>query len=387
MADKKISELTELTAPDGAEELVVNDSGVSKKITQANLFKLGDNVKAKFGASDDLQIYHDGGHSYITDSGTGNLNIRGTSLSLSNAGASQHYVVCTDGGASTVYHAGNAKLATTATGVDVTGSVTCDGFTSTGIDDNATSTAITIDASENVILEKTLETGNSFTGGYAIKFNNTASQGGMTGFIYDNNQDNLEITAYDPSYALTFKTSNLERMRIDSAGNVEVKTGNLVIGTSGKGIDFSAGGNAAGMTSEVLDDYEEGTWTITITPATSGTVTVNSGINTGHYTKVGSLVTVHGQITISAVDAPVGNASINLPFTVGTGTEKSAYSAGAVGTHLVNWASGASLLMRSGTGSAAALLLSYGDGIAWALVTADAFSANSELCFSFSYNV
>ena len=49
MADKKISELTELTTPDGTEELVVNDSGVSKKITQANLFKLGDNVKAKFG--------------------------------------------------------------------------------------------------------------------------------------------------------------------------------------------------------------------------------------------------------------------------------------------------------------------------------------------------
>ena len=46
MSDKKISELTELTAPDGAEELVVNDSGTSKKITQANLLKGIDNSSA-----------------------------------------------------------------------------------------------------------------------------------------------------------------------------------------------------------------------------------------------------------------------------------------------------------------------------------------------------
>jgi len=46
MADKKISELTELTTPDGTEELVVNDGGVSRKITQANLFKGIDNTAA-----------------------------------------------------------------------------------------------------------------------------------------------------------------------------------------------------------------------------------------------------------------------------------------------------------------------------------------------------
>ena len=166
------------------------------------------------------------------------------------------------------------------------------------------------------------------------------------------------------------------------------ESGMIQLGSDGK--TYFSGGiylNGDTAAANALDDYEEGTWTITITPSTSGTVTVNSGINTGHYTKVGSLVTVHGQITISAVDAPVGNARINLPFTAGTGTEKSAYSAGAVGTHLVNWASGASLFMRTGTGSAVASLLSYGDGIAWALVTADAFSANDELCFSLSYNV
>jgi hypothetical protein len=40
----------------------------------------------------------------------------------------------------------------------------------------------------------------------------------MSGFIYDNNQDNIEITAFDPSYALAFKTNNIERFRIAANG-------------------------------------------------------------------------------------------------------------------------------------------------------------------------
>ena len=60
---------------------------------------------------------------------------------------------------------------------------------------------------------------------------------------------------------------------IDASENVEINTGNLVIGTSGKGIDFSATSDGSGTTgSEVLDDYEEGTWTATVqTGSGSGT--------------------------------------------------------------------------------------------------------------------
>ena len=54
-----------------------------------------------------------------------------------------------------------------------------------------------------------------------------------------------------------------ERFRIDNSGNATVMDGNLVIGTSGHGIDFSADGNATGNTSELLHDYEEGTWNAT----------------------------------------------------------------------------------------------------------------------------
>jgi len=61
-------------------------------------------------------------------------------------------------------------------------------------------------------------------GGYLTKFLNSSSTAGMSGYIYDNNQDHLQITAYDSSYALTFGTNNAERMRINSSGNIGIGT-------------------------------------------------------------------------------------------------------------------------------------------------------------------
>ena len=70
---------------------------------------------------------------------------------------------------------------------------------------------------------------------------------------------------------------------MNNDGNVNVLDGNLIIGTSGHGIDFSAHGNASGMGSELLDDYEEGTWT----PANNGTAFATA---VGSYTKIGDRV-------------------------------------------------------------------------------------------------
>jgi hypothetical protein len=67
-------------------------------------------------------------------------------------------------------------------------------------------------------------------------------------------------------------------------GNLRLGIGNLVIATSGKGIDFSA--TAGTGTSELLADYEEGTWT---TAVSDGTTSVTGG--TGYYVKVGKIVT------------------------------------------------------------------------------------------------
>ena len=92
----------------------------------------GDNDKAIFGAGSDLSIYHDGSGSYIDDVGTGNLFVRADSLQLRRADGSQLYLAANTGAEVALYHAGNAKLATTSTGIDVTGTVTADGLTVDG---------------------------------------------------------------------------------------------------------------------------------------------------------------------------------------------------------------------------------------------------------------
>lgn len=99
-------------------------------------------------------------------------------------------------------------------------------------------------------------------------------------------------------------------------GNVTLSTGNLVIGTSGKGIDFSA--TAGTGTSELLADYEEGTWTPVIADAGSGGNTGTCTILNATYTKVGRQVTVQTLITtLNTTGMTGGNVFFvrGLPFT------------------------------------------------------------------------
>ena len=118
------------------------------------------------------------------------------------------------------------------------------------------------------------------------------------------------------SNILTFGTNSTERLRIDSSGNLSITNGNLVLSTSGKGIDFSATADGSGTTtSELLNDYEEGTFTPSVS-SSSGTIT-STGTPSGRYVKIGRLVTVHFIITIT--NAGTANGAYldfgNLPFT------------------------------------------------------------------------
>lgn len=82
---------------------------------------------------------------------------------------------------------------------------------------------------------------------------------------------------------------------------------------SGKGINFAAAGG------DTLTMYDEGTWTPTLTPGTSGTIT--SYTASGTYTRIGRQVTVQFKISITNAGTGVGAAVISLPFTQGNHTE------------------------------------------------------------------
>jgi hypothetical protein len=91
------------------------------------------------------------------------------------------------------------------------------------------------------------------------------------------------------NHPIIFGTNNIDRGRFDTSGNLQIANGNLVFSTAGKGIDFSATANSSGtMTSELLADYEEGTWTPGISDSATGTKTVSG--SQGWYTKIGRMV-------------------------------------------------------------------------------------------------
>ncbi len=124
--------------------------------------------------------------------------------------------------------------------------------------------------------------------------------------------DRIQITSFEAD-PVQLRTANTDRLVVSGtgSGDVTVSTGNLVIGTSGKGIDFSATSGAG--TSELFDDYEEGTWTPTYSFSGGGTVT--TATNGGLYVKIGRMVYVSGALRSTAVSGISGSCSINgLPY-------------------------------------------------------------------------
>ena len=112
--------------------------------------------------------------------------------------------------------------------------------------------------------------------------------------------------------------ANLTAGRAISATQLTLTTGNLIV-ASGQGIDFSATPGTG--TSELLDDYEKGTWSPQYsTDGTPFTSVSMESATVGTYTKIGNRVYISGRIRVESlvVGAATGGVTLsNLPFTVG----------------------------------------------------------------------
>lgn len=311
MADVKISELTALTTPDGAEELVVNDSGTTKKITVDNI--------------------------------TQSLN-----------------------------HSGTTKLATTSTGVDVTGTVTSDGLTVTKTGDAALFTnasdadlKISLTSSGTLITPSTgiLRLGTSNTERARIDSSGnllvgtTSTYPGLANTVSGVSISSNALWASRSgnvvgSFNRNTNDGDIVQLRKDGAtvGSIGSKGGELTIGTGDTGLVFNAAGDtiipfnmstnggrdgaidlgieafrfkdaflSGGVylggtgAANKLDDYETGTFT----PVTEGTTTAGVGTYTvqdGIYTKIGDLVTAIINIGWSAHTGTGATRITGLPF-------------------------------------------------------------------------
>jgi hypothetical protein len=115
-----------------AGDLTVQGTTITVDSATAQSIVLGDNDKMTFGAGSDLQIYHDGSNSYINDTGTGNLLVRAADSFLLQDTGGKTYLRTYINAQTEISYNNALKLATTSTGVDVTGTITSDGLTVDG---------------------------------------------------------------------------------------------------------------------------------------------------------------------------------------------------------------------------------------------------------------
>lgn len=273
MPNSKISALTSATTPlAGTETLPIVQGGVTKQVSIANLTAGRAVSAASLALTTPLPV---------TSGGTG-TGTAFTAGSVVFAGASGVY---TQNNANFFWDNTNSRLgvktATPSYNVDVIGNLRVYGDYAVFLaDPTKANLRIGSDGANDIYLSGSVALG--ITGAAGINLNAGAGLPRVVG--------------------------------IGSTGNVTIDTGNIIQGTAAKGINFTANTATAGSTSQLLNWYEEGTWTPN---QGAGLTVVGAFSSSGTYTRIGRQVMVRGQVvgaTSVAVNA-AGTISSNLPFT------------------------------------------------------------------------
>ena len=215
----------------------------------------GDNNKVIFGAGNDLQIYHNGFASAITDAGSGDLFLGGdNNVLITNAALNETKAKFISNAGVALYYDNNLKFVTTSTGVDVTGTVTADGLNVEILDNDAGPVTIqqggnsyfkivTTNSSESVQLGNSTTNPDILLGsGYVgigtslpsrqLHINNASE----SNFRLQGGANYAELRVKDTDNAFSLHFTGAERLRIDASGNAFMKTSNSYIaGTTSLG--------------------------------------------------------------------------------------------------------------------------------------------------------
>jgi hypothetical protein len=208
----------------------------------------GDDDKAIFGTGSDLEIYHDGSNSIITDVGTGNLYLRSNGNGiLLQATTNEDSIVATANGAVTLYHDNAAKIATTSSGISVTGNITVsgtvdgrdvatDGTKLDGIEASAdvtdtTNVVAALTAGTNVAIASNgtiSSTNTTYSAGSGLDLSGTtfSVESDLRGEVWYIGRDNNDYIVVDTT-SINFVLDGATDMRLENDGDLHVE-GNVV---------------------------------------------------------------------------------------------------------------------------------------------------------------
>lgn len=311
MADKKISQLTAATTPlAGTEVLPIVQSGSTVKVSVDNLTT----GKAVTVGS----LSSSGAISGTALTATGNVDLNGGSFVFNESGADKDARFEGDTDANLLFTDASADCV--------------------GVGTNTPGYKLDVSVAGNSLIGRY----KNDTGRGYVRFDGKDDMtlqfyrnGASCGFIQTDSSGTDFLLGTTGTFPMYFYTNNIERGQWDTSGNLKVKNGNFVVSTAAKGIDFSANTHAAGMTSELLNWYEEGTWTPTLAgSSTAGTYEL--AIASGWYTRVGRSITVIFNVKLAAAVTGGGTGFAvlsGLPFN----TAITAAAAGAVTLGGVNY--------------------------------------------------
>ena len=242
-------------------------------IAEALIF--GDNVQARFGTSSDLRIYHDSNHSYIDDTGTGNLKLRSNNFRVSNADESKISATFQPAAGVELYYDNTSRMSTASYGIAVNGNI--------------------------LFQEELVHIGDTDT---KIKFPSTGN-------------------------TISFETSGSERARIDSSGRVLI---GLLDGSQANASidDLQVGNpNASTQTGITIGSNDEGAIAFANTgDARAGSITYNMGTDSMIFKTDGQnerlRITSTGHLVTGGLDDPSFNnnsANVKVFEITGVGTD------------------------------------------------------------------